>query len=222
LSNSDEDRATTPAAATLAAPEQAVTNAAAGAVHPGAILLLDNMDDPSRGVLPTRFSDPSASAGGYEAGEYVLRTIDPGLRTLTGALLPGTFTNASIALDIRVVGDATGRELALACRVQADDSEYLFVLSIGTGSAWIVRAGGGQQTALSQPRTIQLRGDGLPDRFEFRCASERLTAYANSQQVGVATDSTYGTGRIGILAGNFHGEAGTVEAHLTNLVVTQL
>jgi hypothetical protein len=202
----------------------------------GTTILRDDMHDASRGRLPV-------SGGGftygqtYVNGEYVVASppsLAPQARfpNIAQALLPGGYADASIAVDARLVNPAPEQYAAMACRSQDPISHYRLMVFPATGTFAVVRAiAGGASPALVGPTASPAINTGQQtNRFELACGGSTIEATINGTRVATITDNSYRSGSLWIGAGHATPAnpavatplASPVEAHFTNLVVTQL
>jgi len=187
---------------------------------PGAILLSDNFDDPAAGVLPRTSADPDRYTRGYTDGEYRLHSQSDGVPF---AAVPGSYENASLAVDARIVGDTDRRFIALYCRVQPGPgfSGYRLFVAPSDGSLRLQRIDGGTSVPLMdwQSRAPIARGSAR-NRIELSCAGSVITIMINGTPMGFAFDGTYRGGGMQIAAISVIGTP-TIDVRLDNLVVTQ-
>lgn len=185
----------------------------------GGVLISDNFDDESRGVLPRASPDPTRWHRGYLAGEYRMQIFDPAWTGAPFATLPGSYANAALAVDARVVGAAAARNIFLSCREQPDGSGYLVLVAPEDGVFALVRLD--QATAVPlltfQPSATIRRGNAS-NRLELACAGDAISVSVNGTPVTSVRDSTYREGRmsIGFVARNNAGEV-----RFDNLIVTR-
>lgn len=196
--------------------------ATAGPAAPGAVLLSDNFDDLSAGRLARTSPDPAHYERGYAEGEYVLAKVDAQWEGGASVGLPGTFGNASLALDARIVGDAAGRSLALYCRAQPGSSLSGYVLLVlpADGVLRLIRFDNGTATSLTDAtESTAVRRRNEVNRVELGCAGSVISATVNGSRILSAVDGSYQQG--GMLVAALAMRA-TVQARLDNLVVTQV
>jgi len=207
-------------AATPTPPALAPT-APAGPPAPGSVLLSDNFDDPSAGRLPPSSPEPSRYERGYAEGEYVLAKVDPQWNGGPFVTLPGSYGNASLGVDLRIVGNTAGTAVGLYCRLQQGSTlnAYGVVILPQDGLLRISRYNDGQGTPLTEwQETNAIRRGNERNRVELSCAGPVISASVNGTQVALVADPAYREGGMFILATV---STGTVQARLDNLVVTQ-
>lgn len=182
--------------------------------------LADNFDDPVSGVLPTSSDRPSAYVRGYVAGEYQVQIVDPAFDPVAAAFIPGIYTNASIAVDARLVGASTSRRLSVSCRRQPDaDSAYRLTVSPDTGRFLLSRRDTGTRVDLvSWQSSPAIRRGNQTNRLELICVGTTISAKINGIELASVQDGTYQLGRmwIGVAATN-----ATADARFNDLVVTR-
>jgi putative serine protease PepD len=184
----------------------------------GGIVLQDNFDDEARGILPRSSTDPAKWSRGYVGGEYQLQRLDAAMSGVPYASVPGTYGNASIAIDFRLVGDPGTRSVIVTCRGDDADSGYAFQVAPGPGLFSLSRLDSGTQVELVTQRTSTLRQGGATNRIELTCAGDQISGSVNGTPVATVRDNVHpGTGGMIIaLIGRAVGEA-----RFDNLVVTR-
>ena len=195
--------------------------------RPGAatILLADDFEDANVGWLPTSSPRPSDYQVGYEAGRYFIRKVNPDWDGLPSAFLPGSYADASIEVQVEVVGVAgepLGRSVALFCR-QVGNRGYRAVVDVDGGAFWLSRDDSStQKVRLTEPSpSSSLRAGNARNHLELTCAGPTIAFAINGTNVAVVHDSHYGEGGFGISMARFQGSPGTAEAWLDDLVLSQ-
>lgn len=184
---------------------------------PGAILLSDNFDDPAAGVLPRSSPDPDRYTRGYVDGEYRLFSQSD---AAPFAVLPGSYDDASVAVDARMVGGAESGAIALYCRLQAGATlgGYRLWVTPVDGEIRLYRIDGGADTPLTDwVLASAFRRGSARNRIEFACAGSVISAMVNGVRVELAADGTYRRGQMMFAAVG----TGAVDVRLDNMVVTQ-
>ena len=206
---------------------------------PGDVLLADNFDDPSHSVFPAA-RDYTHYKLDYVDGEYSIQQTDPNWDFVPDVDVPGYFSDASIAVDARLVGPIGNRYIALACRDQQNinSSEYRLEVITDDDAFRLDRWDNGNENVLNNwqqslafvsanryligwQASRAIRGGGQANRLELSCAGDTITARVNDVIVASVHDSTYTSGGMWIGAARFSDSPGTVEARFDNLVVTQ-
>src|SRR5439155_6873173 len=104
-----------PAESTAAAPPTAPAGPSP-TVDPARVLFADTFDDPAAHPWPAS-PEPSRYVFQHDAGEYVIRKLDPSAALVAPIEVPGTFGDASVAVDARLTGDQSGRYVSIDCRL---------------------------------------------------------------------------------------------------------
>jgi len=181
----------------------------------------ETFTDPATGILPTTASPESSLLYGYVEGEYFLRNLEVATRSLP---IPGEHTNATIAVDARLIGPTTSRTVSVGCRFTSDTSDnrgYRLRVEPGTGVFRLVREDGGRDTFLRNDRVSPaIRRGSESNRLELTCAGGTITAAINGTVVATVQDSTYTTGPLVIGVGA-RSSGLTSEARFDNLTVTR-
>jgi hypothetical protein len=187
------------------------------------VLLEDNFNDPATGKLPRSSPDPTHYRLGYVNGEYQIQKVDPALDFGVGVTLPDTYSNTSLAVDIRMTGTTTNRWIGVTCRgQQGSNSGYRLALDVTNGTFQLERWDDGRFNALMpwQNSSLLKRGNQT-NRVELTCVGSTIIARINGTQVAVAQDTTYLEGNSWIGTGTFPRISGTAEIYLDNLIITR-
>jgi hypothetical protein len=198
----------------------------------GTVLLAEGFDDPTRNVLGR--STPETEAQGFFRsgvdGEYSVRRVNPNSPFGNYAVrLPFSYSDASLAVDARLVPDAVNRYLYLSCRSTTTPpptvttSEYRFWVYPDQVSFSLSRLDAGTSASLVPRRSsTAIQRDTATNRLELECRGSSITARINGVDVATVQDSTYREGGILIGVGYTSDPPGrSVEARFDNLVVTQ-
>lgn len=189
--------------------------------RPGDTLLHDDFEDPARGKLPGASDEPSRYRRGYDGGEYVIRKLDPQWNGVPLAPLPGSYENAALIVEVRLVGESMGRFIALACRVN-EAGHYRLTVGPGGGSFVLSRWEGGREIVLVQPQpSAALRRGAETNRLELSCAGDTIAATINGTEVAVAHDTTFRTGGMWIGVEETPNNPPVTEARFAGLTVVQ-
>ena len=186
----------------------------------GEVLLTDDFSDPAAGVMPTQGSNPARGRPAYAGGEYVVEKVDPELAEY-GVFAPGDFSDAVIAIDVRVVGDAAGRYITLACRVDPErEVSYRVAIGVENGTYQLVREDPDRFVPLERGTSDAIRRGNVTNRIELSCSGSTISVTANGTRLASVQDATFQTGRLLIGVGVFR-EAlpARAEARFDNLVV---
>jgi hypothetical protein len=194
------------------------------APKPGDIVLADNFDDPTRGILPQMSPNPAGFSVAYTDGAYTIAKLDPGFAGVPYVRLPGTYEHVSVAFDVRLVGPASDRYVTVGCRTSAPtlDDGYRFSLNVEAGTFLLDRWDGGAVTSLAQggPSPVVRRG-GQVNRIELTCSGGTIAVDVNGTRVTSARDDTHRSGLLWIGVESDPSRRHGVEARFDNLVVIQ-
>lgn len=186
---------------------------------PGAQLFADNFDDPRTGRLAK--TEVSGFSAGYADGEYVIRKLQTASSASRAPLIPGSYGDATIRVDARLVGDPANGYVAVSCRRQPGDGTSLYRLYVrpDRGQFALYRYDDGTAVRLVPYRASPAVNAGNDtNRLELSCEGASITARINGMEVASVEDGTYSEGRIQILLGAFSATA-TPEGRFGNLVV---
>jgi hypothetical protein len=185
--------------------------------EPREVLLEDNFDDPEAGSLPKASASPARYLRGYESGEYFIHKLD--LAFFPIAALPGSYADASLAVDVRLVGETEGRFVGVSCR-RDGLSRYQATVDPDRGRFWLERRDGNQMTLLTarSPSTAIARGNET-NHLELTCAGDVISLAINGRDVASVQDDTYSSGQLWIGVATFDESPNTAEAWFDNLVV---
>ncbi len=216
-----------PVAAPTAQPIE--TAGSAPAAPAGTVLLADDLTSAQTGTLPSNSRDPARYTASYVAGMYEIAVRRPG--TQGEAPVPGTFADATIAVDVEMADPIPGRFAQLACRSQNATSQYRFTFQPATGQVLLVRwlpvANLGVPRVSMVPLDLTstaIHKDSVKNRAELRCRGTRITARVNGVDVLSVSDNTFAAGQFWIAAGVVVGATSTPAgptARFSNLVITQ-
>ena len=179
----------------------------------------DNFDDAAVGIFPEATLDPLALARRYEDGEYVLQKLDPRSTQIATVDVPGIYDDATIALDVRLVGETFGRSIAIGCRRQADSSHYRLSVFPDTNEFLLARWDGSVRSTLAGETTSAMNGVNESDHVELGCVEETIWVVINGQVVASVDDATYHQGRMWI---GVYGSAVSADARFDNLVIRRM
>ena len=188
--------------------------------RPGEVLLQDDFKDPDKGRLPRESDQPSRYRRGYDGGEYVIRKLDPQWSGLLAAELPGSYDNATIAVEVRLVGESRGRFIALGCRA-GDAGHYRLTVGPANGAFVLSRWDGAKETPLVPAQlSPAIRRGNETNRLELACAGDTISATINGTPVASAQDGAYREGGMWIGAEETPSPP-VAEARFVNLTVVQ-
>jgi serine/threonine-protein kinase len=191
--------------------------------RPGDPLLTETFDDPARAVLPAVSPDPARFALGYVDGAYQLTKVDLAFRGMPFVTLPGSYEDATLAVDVRPAGAATDRYVALGCRAASPalDGGYRVSIDLERGTFLLDRWDAGAATSLAEGRAAPFRGGGQANRLELTCAGETIAVAVNGTEVARVRDGGHRAGLFWIGVESDASRRHTVDVRFDNLVVTQ-
>jgi WD40 repeat protein len=179
----------------------ATHNAAHSVDRTPEVLWRDDFDDPELAALPSSGSDEPRLRRGYSSGEYFMQRLDPSIGAPT-TILPGTYADAALSIDARVVGDASGQLVSLACRSSSEvagDNQYRLSIAPADGSFQLSRWDSGTPTPLvawkSDP---SIHRGNESNHLELDCADSSIDALVNGHPVAHVTDTTIRSGSFWI------------------------
>lgn len=182
------------------------------------VVIDDNFDDPSVGVLQEGSDDPDLRFDYDDEGFEIDAFADDFAGDLT-VPVPGEFPNGTIAIDAALTGrnDSNGHYLFLACRVRDNTGYKLEIRPLAQVAAlWLLSPEGDERIANVG---LEEGGDLGSFRMELRCDGETMTGSINGQEIISATDATYDQGSFAFGAGVYRLSAGPVSADFNNLIV---
>jgi len=118
--------------------------------------------------------------------------------------------------DVRVEVDATkaggsdDNDFGLICRYQ-DTNNFYFLLISSDGYAAIGKYESGSQQLISSDKMVKVEGitpGAATNHIRADCVGSELKLYVNGNLVVTATDSSFTSGDVGLMAGTFS-EPGT-------------
>lgn len=188
------------------------------------VLLADNFDDPRTGFLPASSWNPSFFEAGYVDGEYSIKKVDP-TESGRGVTLPGSYDDATIAIDARLVGPTPSRRIRLQCRTQPSQdpskpSSYAFRIFPASREYELIRTDLGQEISIARRQSSPaIQRDNAWNHIELSCIGSRISARVNGQEVASVDDGTYHRGLWNVLLGGPANGTPPAEARFDNLVV---
>ena len=187
---------------------------------PGTVLLSDDFNDPTRAQLPLAPTGAERSQG-YIGGEYEIINGDTQATSVEDVLVPGSYQDTSIAIDVRVYGGIPRlRGAHIVCRGVGVGTGYVLALYPEEQRFALLR----RQPSMPNSPVVLLEQRGLGairpgegvNRLELSCVGPTITGSVNGVVVATVQDPTFAAGRhaIGVRG------SGTT-ARFDNLVVTQ-
>lgn len=158
-------------------------------------------------------------------GEYVIARTEANWMGSTFVSLPGTFSDAVLSVDVRLMQDHLDRYPALWCRVTGSGDTgdtvagYEFRFYPTFGSWFLNRFDRGGRTVLARGSSQAIVRDVGWNHVELSCVGSTITASVNGQQLRRFQDGFYAEGSWGISATMFFdgGARGLSEARFDNL-----
>jgi hypothetical protein len=183
------------------------------------VVVSDNFDDPSAGILQEGSDDPGLRFD-YDDDGY---EIDAFADDFSGDLtvpVPADFPNGTISIDATLSGknDTNGHYLFLSCRVRDDTGYKLEIRPLAQVAAvWLLSSNGNERIA-----NVGLENAPPDGKFNiaFSCIGDELTGYIDGAEVISVTDDTYDRGSFAFGAGVYKISAGPVSADFDNLAVS--
>lgn len=135
---------------------------------------------------------------------------------------PGlSFTDMSLEVDATKAGGPDDNLFGVICRYQDENNFYLFLIS-SDGYYGIGKVTNGDLslfgTDMYQPTDTINQGNAT-NRIKADCVGSNLTLTVNGQLVGSASDTAYGSGDIGLIAGASSTGGAGADIHFDNRVV---
>jgi hypothetical protein len=137
---------------------------------PGDVILADNFDDPTRGILPQVSPAADHFSVAYLDGSYSMAKTNLDFAGVPFVSLPGAFEHASIAFDVRLAGAAVDRYVTVGCRTSSPalDNGYRFSLDVERGRYLLDRWDSGRLTTLESGSAPSARRTAEPYRAYLR------------------------------------------------------
>jgi len=174
------------------------------------------------------FSDTSSGWDRVDAAEGVTDYANGGYRIFVDQTEHDYWANPGLVFgDVQVEVDATkaagpdDNDFGVICRYQDSDNFYSFLIS-SDGYYSTTKVANGTQEFLGSDNwlpTDAVNQGNATNRVRADCIGSSLTLWANGQLVHSASDSSFTTGDVGLIAGTFS-EAGT-DILFDNFVVLQ-
>ena len=168
--------------------------------EPGALLFLDDFDDPVSGWQRTQRDDYVTD---YDSGIYQITVMTPSLVVQSTPEL--TFGDVAIDVDAKKASGPDDPNFGVICRFQDNNNYYVLQIS-GDGYAAIYKLKDSEWTLLSgeelQYSDAILQGDAT-NHLHAECAGDTLSLYVNDQFLISAQDADFTTGYVGLLAGTY-------------------
>jgi serine/threonine-protein kinase len=178
------------------------------------VSFIENFDSPNIGTLPKK---------GYIGGQFSISRNDPSTKYLSYTLIPGEYSNLSIAVDVRAMAGTPGQYVAIACRENSGRSAngYRFSIVPDTQEYNLSKWDNNQYTVLSSGVTPAIRGAAETNHLELYCVGSTIYSSVNGTEVTRVNDREHQKGRLLLGVGLQGGRPGPAEALFDNLVVTK-
>jgi predicted Ser/Thr protein kinase len=197
--------------------------ASPGATLPATVLYSDLFRDAQKSKLE---STPPGDAAHYHFtianNEFVITVTDPNFQSVPEAHLPGTYDDATLAVDALLQGSVEAPFIVLGCH-QPDngDDGYRFAVDPQNQVFTLTRWTSGKEADLvptnsAAPALVK----GAVNRLALTCAGGTIAASINGMRVASVQDATFSSGRFWLGADWTTGKRGSLEAHFGNLIVT--
>jgi hypothetical protein len=182
----------------------------------GDVLYKDDFSDPTSGW--TRLLDLKGFMDYYSSG-FRIWVNTPGYNYWS---TPGLqFDNVRIDVDAARIGGPDENRFGVICRYQDVNNYYFFVIS-SDGYFGIGKVVNGVTSLLGQEMMIYNSSilPGIsPNHLQVQCLGDTLTFFINGQPAGIAVDSDFSSGDVGLLAGAF--DTAGVDILFDNFVVVK-
>lgn len=191
------------------------------------VLFEDRFDDPAVGLFPHTSRTPAINDLAYVEGEYHIRNVDTRPSNIYVGLVFGEpMADAILAVDVRVVGDTNGRNVAVFCRrlsvpeQEGQITAYRFVVTPADRGVELQRYDKSMRVSLGGRRiSPAVNSGGDWNRLQISCIGSHISASINGQEIISVEDATYTEGQLAI--GIFGPSAARPrgEMRLDNLIV---
>jgi hypothetical protein len=182
----------------------------------GDVLFKDDFSDPSSGW--TRLLDPKGFMDYYSSG-FRIWVNTPGYNYWS---TPGLqFNDVRIDVDAARIGGPDENRFGVICRYKDVDNYYFFIIS-SDGYFGIGKIVNGVTSLLGHEMMIynpSILPGISPNHLQVQCLGDTLTFFINGQPAGIAVDSDFSSGDVGLLAGAF--DAVGVDVLFDNFVVVK-
>ena len=190
------------------------------------VIFSEDFNDPEHPKLATTSPAPHLYTLDYMDSEYVIRKLSTSMVSWHAALVGADIdtSDASVAVDVRLIGEADQRWVALACRHHNDAGAYQLRVdpTAGTFQLAAVRNSDGHVTPLAEGPASAIRRDNGTNRIQLGCRGDTLRARINGTQVAMVHDQTYEQGAFWIGVGTYvDWISAPVEARFDNLAIVQ-
>ncbi len=177
-------------------------------------LLYDDFSDATSG-----FSEKAddESSQGYRDGTYFINVVTDSLAVWS--TVNHTFDDFVLQVDARQITGDLFNEYGVLFRYQNNTNFYSFDVT-GEGSFALFKLQDDEWvTLVDWQESAYLNPLGEWNHLQIICQGNRITLYANDQELISVTDDTFASGDIALFAGTF--DEPEVEAVFDNLIVTE-
>ncbi len=202
----------------------ASAQASPGTELPATVLYSDFFRDAQKSKME---STPPGDASHYHFAiannEFVITVTDPNFQQVPEAHLPGTYDDATLAVDALLQGNVEAPFVVLGCH-QPDngDDGYRFEVDPQNQVFNLTRWSSGKATDLvaeNSPAPALIKG--AVNGLALTCAGGTISASINGVRVASVQDASYDSGRFWLGTDWTTGKRGSLEAYFGNLVVTR-
>lgn len=152
-------------------------------------------------------SETEQGSRSYVNGAYRITAKTPGISI--PSLAGNEFKDIRLDVDARQTAGGQGDLYGLMCRVKDTQNFYAFVVNSG-GEYSIEKMINGSSTTIAEGTSDDaIRGD--LNHLRADCKGNNLTLYANDKQLVSAPDSTFTTGKVGMLVQSSTQESASVD-----------
>lgn len=186
----------------------------------------DDNQIPSDVLFQDDFSDPSSGWDRIDLNEGVTDYTDGQYRIFVNTdstdiwANPGLeFTDVVVEVDATKVGGSDDNDFGVICRYQGEENFYFFIIGSDQSYGIGIVKDGAQDLLSESPmvysQAIQTGNTG--NHIRASCVDSQLTLSVNDEKLVEVTDSNFGSGDVGLMAGTFD-EPGT-DIRFDNFVV---
>ena len=174
---------------------------------PEGTLLIEDFSDPISGW---ELQTTEEYALEYVDGEYRITVYAPDLAAWGRPQRAYEFTDLVVEADARqVVGPEDG-DYGIVVRSKGDSDFYLFAVNSHHGMYSVQMSQGAVWTDLAEwTESAAVHRAGDANRLKVECLGQTMRFYANGELLTEVTDTTYGSGNVGLVAETFE-EGGLV------------
>ena len=178
------------------------------------VLFQDDFSNPNSGWDRVTVENGETN---YIDGAYRIYVNEPNTDVWSN---PGlNFTDVRVEVEGAKVSGDNDNDFGIACRMNAPDNFYFFIIS-SDGYYAIGKYKGNQQELLGtdamQPSET-IKQDEATNHIRADCVGDTLTLYVNGQKLSETHDDEFKSGDVGLIAGSFE-KPGT-DIHFDNFTV---